>query len=305
MTKKSTSGLIINKFGLNLYQKTLKFPRNKINIFYFRDKPLKIRSIILDNEREYHLIINEKKNEIFHDCPLFLIHSERDRKICVHFLKLLLIVKNKYSEKILENIDGYNLTSDDFGSKKKGKNYQLLANNCLESNNCVEALNYLKKAIISQVDSGPNIEDFLAIAIDNNLFIEFFEFIKDGYENDLQYLSKFDEYIEIGFKKFLNVVHKYSFFNLLRIIESIDSILYYKDISFIALFFNKLKKLVNSLNFNENYFSIYLIKKNFRELIKHNPDFMGIYTQDQLNSLRSKLLNYFLSEIDSFCLIDK
>lgn len=305
MTIKSTSGLIIDKFGLSLYQKTLKFPRNKINIFYLREEPLKIKSIILDNDREYHLIINEKKNEIFHDCPLFLIHSERDKKICVHFIKLLSIVKNQHSEKILKNIDGYTLTSDDLGSKKKGKNYQLLANNCIESNNCVEALNYLKKAIISQFDNESIIEDFLTIAIDNNLFIEFFEFLKHGYENELKDFFKFDEYINVGFKNFLNVIHEYSFFNILRIIESMDSILNFRDISFIAPYFNKLKKLVNSSSFNENYFSIYLIKKNIRELIKCNPDFKGIITQDQLNSLRNKLLNYFLSEIDSFCLIDK
>jgi len=305
MTIKSTSGLIIDKFGLNLYQKTLKFPRNKINIFYLRDEPLKIRSIILDNDREYHLIINEKKNEIFHDCPLFLIHSERDKKICVHFIKLLSIIKNQHSEKILKNIDGYNLTSDDFGSKKKGKNYQLLANNCIESNNCVEALNYLKKGIISQFDNEPHIEDFLKIAIENNLFIEFFEFLKDGYENELKNFFKFDEYIKIGFKKFLNVIHEYSFYNLLRIIESIDTILNFKDISFIAPFFTKLKQLIDSSNFNENYFSIYFIKKYDRKLIKYNPNFKEIFTQDQLNSLRDKLLNYFLSEIDSFSLIDK
>jgi len=305
MTIKSTSALIIEKFGLNLYQETLKFPRNKINIFYLQDDPLKIRCIILDNEREYHLIVNEKKNEIFHDCPLFLIHSERDKKFCVHFLKLLSIIKNQHSERILKNIDEYNLISDDFGSKKKGENYQLLANNCIETNNCVEALNYLKKAIISQSESKSAIEEFLTIAIDNNLFIEFFEFIKDGYENNLEYLSNFDEYIKIGFKKLLSVIHKYSFFNLLRIIESISAVLNYKDVSLIVPFFEKLKKLVNSSNFNENYFSIYLIKKNFNDLVKQNPDFKDIFTQNQLNSLRSKSLDYFLSEIDSFCLIDK
>ena len=97
MTEKSISSLIIEKFGLNLYQKSLKFPSNKINIFFLRDEPLKIRSVILDNDREYHLIIDEKNNEIFHDCPLFLIHSERDKKICVHLIKLLIVVKNQYS----------------------------------------------------------------------------------------------------------------------------------------------------------------------------------------------------------------
>ncbi|MFX0080190.1 MAG: hypothetical protein ACFE94_00400 [Candidatus Hodarchaeota archaeon] len=305
MTTKSTSSLIIDKFGLNLYQKTLKFPRNKINVFYLREDPLKIRSIILDNDREYHLIINEKKNEIFHDCPLFLIHSEKDKKICVHFIKLLSIINKQHSEKILKNMEGYNLTSDDFGSKKKGKNYQLLANNCIENNNCVEALNYLKKAIISQFENESAIKDYLTIATENNLFIEFFEFLKHGYENGSKDIFKFDEIVNIGFKKFLNVIHEYSFFNILRIIESIDSILNFRNVSFIAPYFDKLKKLVNSSYFNENYFSIYLIKKNNRELIKYNPNFKGIFTQDQLNSLKSKLLNYFLSEIDSFCLIDK
>lgn len=306
MTITSISNLVIEKFGLNLLQKSLKFPKNKINIFYLREEPLKIRSIILDNDREYHLIIDEKKAEIFHDCPLFLIHSEREKKICVHFIKLLSIIKAQHATKILMNLENYSLTSDDFGLKKKSKNYQLLANNCIESNNCVEALNYLNKAISSQFDSEPIIEIFLTIAIDNNLFLEFFEFLKNAYENDLpQFFPKFDEFVERGFKKLLNIVHKYSFFNVLKIIESIDSILRYKSLSFISLFFDKLKKLVKSLNFNENYFSIYLIKKNYNELIKYNPEFKELITQNQLNSLRNKLLNYFLSEIDSFCLIDK
>ena len=81
MTEKSNSSIIIEKFGLNLYQKSLKFPSNKINVFFIRDEPLKIRCIILDNDREYHLIIDEENNEIFHDCPLFLIHSETKIKL--------------------------------------------------------------------------------------------------------------------------------------------------------------------------------------------------------------------------------
>ena len=306
MTIKSISNLVIEKFGQALFQKSLKFPKNKINIFYLREEPLKIRSIILDNDREYHLIIDEKKAEIFHDCPLFLIHSERDKKICVHFIKLLSIVKTKNAANILKNLENYNLTSDDFGLKKKSKNFQLLANNCIESNNCVEALNYLNKAISSQSDSEPIIEIFLTISIENNLFLEFFEFLRNAYENDLlQVFPKFDEFLEKGFKKLLNVIHKYSFFNILKIIESIDSILNNKNLSFISLLFDKLEKLVKSSNFNENYFSVYLIKKYYNILIQYNPKFKGLITQNQINLLRTKLLNYFLSEIDSFCLINK
>jgi len=263
MTEKSISGFIIERFGLNFYQKALKFPGNKINIFSIQEEPLKIRSIILDNDREYHLIVDEKKCEIFHDCPLFLIHSERDKKICVHFIKLLLIVKSQYSNKILMNLNKYTLTSDDLGSRKKGKNFQLLANNCFEGNNYVEALNYLNKAIISQYDNEPIIEEFLTIAIDNNLFNEFFEFLEYGYANESpDYFFKFDDYIKVGFQKFLKSINEFSVYNLLKIIESIDRILEFKGVSFLASFLNVLKTLIKSTNLNDNFLSIYLILKN-------------------------------------------
>lgn len=306
MTEKSLSSLIIEKFGLNLYQKSLKFPSNKINIFFLRDEPLKIRSVILDNDREYHLIIDEKNNEIFHDCPLFLIHSERDKKICVHLIKLLIIVKNQYSNKVLANLDKYIFSSDDLGSKKKGKNFQILADNCFEGNNCVEALNYLNKAIISQYDNEILIKDFLTLAINNNLFIEFFEFLEYGYEDELNdYFVQFNEYIEEGFEKFLNVIHKYSFYNILKIIESIDRIVEFKGISLFTSNITKLKKLINSKHFNDNYLSIYLILKNKSDLVEYNKEFKEIFTQDRLTKLRDELVYYFKSEIENFCLIDK
>ncbi len=306
MTEKSISDFIIEKFGLNFYQKSLKFPSNKINIFSTRKEPLKIRSIILDNDREYHLIIDEKNYEIFHDCPLFLIHSERDKKICVHFIKLLMIVKYQHSNKILMNLNKYSLTSDDLGSRKKSKNFQLLANNCFDRKNCVETLNYLNKAIVNQHNNEPIIEDFLTIAIDNNLFNEFFEFLEYGYVNKLlEYFAKFDDIIKVGFQKFLKTIHEFSFYNLLKIIESINKILEFKEIRIIASFINKLRSMIKSTNFNDNYFSIYLILKNKEELIKLNPDFKEIIPSEKLISLREKLGHYFISEIDNFCLIDK
>ncbi len=306
MTEKPISSLIIEKFGLEFYQKSLKFPSNKINIFFIRDEPLKIRSVILDNDREYHLIIDEKNNEIYHDCPLFLIHSERDKKICVHFIKLLMSVKVKYSNKILLKLDKYRLSSDDLGSKRKGKNFQILANNCYDANNCVEALNYLNKAIVNQYSNKVLIKQFLNLAIINNLFIEFFEFLEYGYEDGLNdYFLQYNDYIEEGFKKFLNVIQKYSFYNLLKIVESIDSIIEFNGVSLVASLINKLKKLINSEHFNDNYFSIYIIMKYKRDLVEYNSEFKDIITQDRLNRLKDKLIDYFKSEIDNFCLIDK
>ncbi|MFX0105971.1 MAG: hypothetical protein ACFE75_10835 [Candidatus Hodarchaeota archaeon] len=306
MVEKSISSLIIDKFGLNLYQKSLKFLANKINIINIDEDPIKLRSIVLDNEREFHLIVDEMNNEIFHDCPSFLIHSEREKKVCVHLIKILLIINSNIAQNILEKFKSFNLTSEDIGSHKKSKNFLLLANRCSDNNNCVEALSYLNKAIINQFESEKIIETYLDTAINNNLFIEFFEFLKNGYENELEnYFLKFNNYIEKGFKKFLNTIPEYSFFDLLRIIESIDKMLGFKDVSFIASYFNKLKILVNSLDFNSSYFSVYLIKKNYGKLIKLNPRFKEIISQDKLKSLKNKLLDYFYSEIDNFCIIDK
>ena len=64
MEKNPISEFIIGKFGEKLFQKSQNFPNNKINIIFSRNKPIKINAIILDNDREFHLVINEKKSEI-------------------------------------------------------------------------------------------------------------------------------------------------------------------------------------------------------------------------------------------------
>ncbi|MFX1391590.1 MAG: hypothetical protein ACFE9Z_16115 [Promethearchaeota archaeon] len=306
MVNQSISSIIIDKFGLNLYQRSVKFLTNKINIIEINEDPIIIRSLILDNDREFHLIVDEKKNEIFHDCPTFLIHQDKEKKVCIHLVKILLVIKSKIALKILNNFKSYILTSEDLGSKKKTNNFLLMANSCFKNNNCVEALNNLNKAIINQFESEPIIEIYLKTAIENNLFMEFFEFLKNGYENELEYyLTNFYQYIEKGFKKFLNTLSKYSFFNLLKIIESIDKMLEFIDIPFLAAYIDKFKKLVNSPNINDYYFAIYLIKKNHERLIELDPDFKDIIPKNKLEILKTKLIDYFYSEIENFCLIDK
>jgi len=305
MVNNSISSLIIDKFGLILYQKSLKFLSNKINLINIEEDPILIRSLILDNEREFHLIIDEKNNEIFHDCPSFLIHSEKNKKICVHLIKLLSIINTNLAQKILENFKSYILTSEDLGSKRKSKNFLLLANSCFKSNNCVEALNYLNKAIYNQFETKNIIETYLNTAIKNNLFIEFFEFLQNGYENDLQnYFLAFNDYIDKGFKRFLDIIPQYSFYDLLKIIESINKIIEFKDILFISTHFDKLKILIKSSNFNNQYFSIYIIKKNYVDLVNINPLFKDLISESSLDSLKIRLLNYFFSEIDNFCILD-
>ncbi|MFX1257620.1 MAG: hypothetical protein ACFFAN_07170, partial [Promethearchaeota archaeon] len=211
-----------------------------------------------------------------------------------------------FAFEILTNFKDYKLTSEDFGSKKKSENFLLLSNNCFKTNNFVEGLSYLNKAIINQSECESIIENYLKKAIENNLYLEFFEFLKSGCENDLSsYFLQFNLYIEKGFKKFLNSALDYSFFNLLSIIESLNKIFEFIGFSFVRDLLNKLKKMVYSSNLKEKYFSIYFIKKNLEILINLNPFFKDLIDVKHFESFKDEILDYFFDEIDNLAIIDK
>ncbi|MBY9015370.1 MAG: hypothetical protein KGD68_06725 [Candidatus Lokiarchaeota archaeon] len=309
MTKKLVSEIISERFGVEKYKESVKYPINKINIISLKENPIKIRSIIFDKEREYHLIIDERRNEIFHDCDIFFSGIDIDNKACPHLIKLLLMIKPSISKNILNNINNFNFTSEDYSSKKKSKNYLELANISIENNNCIEGLNYLNKAIFSNKDCEPIIEKYLKTAIENNLSLELFEFLQSAYSSDLgSYLHAYDNFIEEGFKSFLKSASIYTFFDLLRIIEYIDKILDYyefKNESFVFSLISNLIRMAKSNIFNEKYLSIYFIKKKFEILVKSNPIFKDILTSKDYEAFKHKLLNYFLEEIDNFIILDK
>ncbi len=308
MSINSISERIIKEYGLKVYNQASNIPNNKINIIYLKKEPkIKIRAIIFDNDRESHLIINEKKAEIFHNCP-FVIQSLKEEKVCIHLIKILTIIKEDIAFKILDNIKNYHFFSEDFGSKIKSKNFILLANRCFNNNSCIEGLSYLNKAIIiqSQVECEDIIKYYLERAIEHNLFIEFFEFLKSGYENELndQFLMHIN-LIEKGFNNFLRFISYYSFYNLLKILNSMDQILNFKGLSFSTEFYEQLKKMVNSNNFNEKYFSIYFIKKHYDFLNEIDISFSQNITETNLKIFKKELVDYFKTEIDNFCIIDK
>ena len=71
MIKLSLSDVIIEKFGDKLYRKSKNFPNNKINIIRCKENPTKINSIILDNDREFHLVIDGKRGKYSTIVPIF------------------------------------------------------------------------------------------------------------------------------------------------------------------------------------------------------------------------------------------
>jgi hypothetical protein len=313
MTEKSISEISISeiiseRFGVERYKESVKFPINKINIISLKKNPIEIRAIIFDEEREYHLIIDERRKEIFHDCDVFFSGLDIDKKACPHLLTLLLMVEPSISKNILNNINNFNFTSEDYSSKKKSKNYLELANTSIESNNCIEGLNYLNKAIFKNRDCEPIIEKYLKTAIENNLYLELFEFLQSAYSSDLgSYLNAYDNIIEDGFRSFLKSVSIYSFYDLLRIIKFIDKILEYyefKKESFVVSLISILVEMANSNQFNEKYFSFYFIKKKYKILADFNPVFKDIITSEDYDAFKYKLLKYFLEEIDNFIVLD-
>jgi len=306
-SKSELKANIIKRVGESLFKKAKDFPNNNIKIISIQNDPLFVRALFFDNEREFHIIIDEEKREIFHDCPSFLIYSNIEKKLCKHLLKLFLILKQEKSLEIIKNLNQYNLTSEDFGSEKKRKNFQIIANKCFqEKNNIIEGLNYLNKAIISEFNCAPTIKKYLEIAIKNDLLIELFEFLKNGYQNDLgKYLEEYKDLIESGFKKLINSVEEYSFYNLLRIIHYLNEITKHTDLPLLSKYLTKLKKMVESSNLNQKYFSIYFVKKNYESLIEINEEFKSIFSQSQLNELKNNLIELFIEEIEDFCILDK
>jgi len=309
LTKNKLLKIFFELFDEKRITKASEFPNNKISIISCSDDPIQIRSLVLDNDREFHIIIDEKKKEIFHDCPTFLFESERNEKICIHIIKLFLLLKDNISKKILTELSEYELSYEDFGSKKKSKNFIELANHCLKSNNCIEGLSYLNKAILNQSECEPIIEKYLETSINNNLFIEFFEFLKNGYENELdEFLMKYNSFIESGFSKFMKFISLYSFFDILRIIESIDNFLgryNFQNTSFLLSLTTILVKQIKSENFNEVYFSTFFVKKNLMKLMEINPEINELILSENFENFKEKILAYFFEQIDNFCVIDK
>ncbi|TFF63455.1 MAG: hypothetical protein EU521_01625 [Promethearchaeota archaeon] len=263
----------------------------------------------MDEEREFHLIINEDQNEIFHDCPSFLIHSEKKDKICVHIIKLLLSLDQELSLHIIDNLDQYTFTSEDFGSKKKSKNYEILAQSCFNAQNSVDGLNYLNKAILNQYECGDLIKQYLNIALENNLLMEFFEFMKSARDNEIDdQIPYFNAYIEKAFLLLFQAISKYSFYNLLRIISFIDIILKsYKidDSLFLSKMVNKLSEMVHSSTFNEKYFSLYFMKREIEKVDENGGIFDNLIESEAFKSFKNELVSKFHDEIDNFSHIDK
>ena len=299
ISNQERTNLIKETFGQALFTMANKFIDSQINIIQDIEAPIDFRAIVLDdNNREFHIIINEKNSFIFHDCPYFL----KKNSPCFHIVKSLLIMPISMSFKILNNLQNYQLLSEDLGSRLKNETYLIESNICFNQKKFVEGLNYIKKAFLNKKDSEEIIINYLESSLKSNLLIEFFEFSELIVSEHSTLISK---YIEKTFKKLLPSIKEYSFFDILRIIESLIKIFSFVKIDFISNFFEEFNKLLKSKNLNDNYFSIFLIYNYAIELEKSNPKFIGCLTEEIFLNFQEKILKYFHKQIDNFCLIDE
>jgi len=291
--------LIKEKFGQPLFSMANKFIASQINIVRDVKTPIDFQAIVLDdNNREFHIIIDEKDYFIFHDCPYFL----KKNFLCFHIIKSLLIMPTNMAIKILNHLDQYTLISEDLGSKLKNKTYLIESKICFIQKNFVEGINYIKKAYLNKKDSTEIILNFIESSLRFNLLIEFFEFSELIVSDHTSIVVNF---IDRVFKKLLPSINKHSLFVILRIIESMRKIFSLIKISFLGNYFEDIDKLLKSKNLNDKYFSIFLICNYFNQLEEINPKFKNILKAELLFDFQDKILEYFLKQIDNFCLIDE
>jgi len=68
---------------------------------------------------------------------------------------------------------------------------------------------------------------------------------------------------------------------------------------------DKLAKMVKSTNYNEKYFSIFMIKKNYEKLINFDPSFKDLISPEEYKIFTDEILRNFFDEIENFSIIDK
>ncbi len=298
ITNEERTNLVKEKFGQVLFSKANKFLASQMNIIKETEEPIDFRAIILDeNNREFHIIVNNENLFIFHDCPYFL-----KQKICFHIVKSFLIMPINLAVKILDNFEQYNLISEDLGSTLKNEAYLIESDACFSQKKFVEGLNYIKKAYFNKRESKEIIAKYLKSSLKYNLLIEFFEFSELIVSEHHELVSK---HVEKAFKKLIPTLNEYSLFDILKMIESIRYIFDYINIEFFLNFFDKCDEMIKGPNLNENYFSIYIIKNYSKKLGELNSKFKDCLKQEDLEKFQGKILDYFLKQIENFCLIDE
>ena len=109
MSGKEVSQIIQVNFGKDNYERALSITDN-IRILFLNRKPLEIRCIIFEKDLIFHLIINEKKLKIYHDCPSVLFNQTfTEGNICLHFIKLFLLVDYEITKEFLSNYNDYTI----------------------------------------------------------------------------------------------------------------------------------------------------------------------------------------------------
>ncbi len=318
MKKKKISETIITNFGQDLYERALELFDRKIRFLIIKENPLEIRCIIFEKDQIFHLIIDERKHKIYHDCPSILFNQTfPGEPICIHIIKVLLLIDENITMNFLRDYQTYApMTLFSEILKEKKKNLYLLIKNSIELKDRVDLKMNTPKS--SHYLERKSFNHHLNYLIENNFFLECFNFLNhfdDKNRNEI--IEKYSPIINLVLEKLISSISNYSLLRLIRNLNQVEKFtnklppnkktLIYKQ------FLDNLSQRSDNFTLNHKYCFYFIAKKlvldsekpfssplenielndyqNFlKDLIEHlNEENYSAYTSKDIIILKSQL----------------
>ncbi|TFF87418.1 MAG: hypothetical protein EU550_03280, partial [Promethearchaeota archaeon] len=293
---------LITYLGENICQKALNLPDDNFKIVYLKKQPLEIRVIIFEKQMIYHIVIDELKNLVYHECPSINTNHTFHGDFCLHLIKLILSIEPDLGAIVINLIKEYGISVNNLFLKEKHKNFFFFAQELRNSGYILEALNFLLKTGNLIKDS--RIEDDLNILLKQNNFLNFFYYLGHLSEDFPNYFSEnFVELFLEGFSKCKEHIKKWKIIDLFQIITLIEKILENQELSLNFInksFISQVDSLKSKTEFNEKYFFYYFFKIFSKENDKTENDLIRWLNDEHNNNFENCLLEIIIEIFQDF-----
>jgi len=303
MQKEKKRSHLATYFGEEISQKALDFRDDIFKIIMLKEEPLEIRVVIYDKEMVYHIIIDENKQLIYHECPSIQTNQTFHDKLCLHLIKLTLTIEPKLGTKVLHMIDEYGISLNHPYLEEKHKNFFYLAQNLKRSGLILEALDTSLKAG-KYLNDSPTFGECLNTILEHNNFLNFFYYLAQLSENLPQHFS--ENYFELllkGLSKCKDHIKDWKFIVLIKIITSIEKILENQEL-YPKLMDNflitQLSSLKSNIEFNEKYFFYYFLNKYFNEFKQRRSGLIRSLNYKNYKIFKNYLLEFIFRSLEEF-----
>jgi len=297
MSDKEIAEIIQVNFGKENYERALSIPENTIKILLLKENPLEIRCLIFEKELIYHLIIDEKRLKLFHNCPSILFKQTfTGNDVCLHFVKLFLLLDYRIIRDFLNNYHDYTkITSLSEILEEKLKNLCLLINKLPNLTNKNRFNHYLPKFFNTAEIS--HLRDILENLIEENYFLEYLSFLKRFNDKNIDegFVDKNISIIKKALSHLIAAIKNYSFLRLMRTIHSCHKLMdtISSDLKLQLLeYINSEINLKNTFfNFNHQYLYYYFVKSYELEMDKDNSSCLKELNKSNFQNFIKELMD--------------